>query len=141
MTDIVDTLTAKQRAIAELTMVSVKLSWIQDAIRAVEKARDNEAALRGHVGDIVDDIARGALVNAAEIGNRLADLTSWPIEEDDRDLLPGTIPLDTPLDNELGKLQAGTPSRDDERGASACRHRLASRRRSRSSLGSSFWSC
>lgn len=115
MTDIVDTLTAKQRAIAELTMVSVKLSWIQDAIRAVEKARDNEAALRGHVGDIVDDIARGALVNAAEIGDRLADLTTWPIEEDDRDLLPGTIPLDTPLDNELGKLQAGAPSRDDER--------------------------
>lgn len=115
MTDIFNTLQAKQRAIAELTMVSVKLSWVQDAIRAIEEARDARAALMGQVGDIVDDIARGALVNAAEIGNRLADLTSWPIGEDDRDLLPRTIPLDTPIDSELGKLRAGAPSRDDGR--------------------------
>jgi hypothetical protein len=115
LTDIVDTLTKKQRSVAEVTTVTVSLAWIQDAIRAVEEARDNHAALMGHVGDIVADIARGALVNAAEIGDRLADLTTWPIEEDDRDLLPGTIPLDTPIDNELGKLQAGAPSRDDGR--------------------------
>lgn len=113
MTDILDTLKRKQRTVAEETELRVKLAWVQDAIAAVEEARDNEAALRGRVGDIVDDIARGVLVNAAEIGNRLADLIHWPA--DDSDLLPGTIPLDTPLDNELGKLRAGASSREDER--------------------------